>query len=150
MTKAFNFTLQKVLDVRTMVEDAKAIELQKAHAETEREERTLAKIKAKKNAIVTGETEPGIEHQPSLHELNNRTAYVEQLTKKIELQGKAVVKSQEEAEIQRLKFVQASKEKMAIEKLKEHHQDAFRKKMNQVQVKLESEVASRITKKRDE
>lgn len=145
MTKSFNFPLQKVLDVRTMVEDAKAIELQKAQAEIEREKQHLARIQSEKDALIGEASVAGEKGEISLQSLNNRREYVEQLSTQIEEQGETVAKSQEAAEEQRLAFVQASKEKMVIEKLKEHHKDAFRKKMNQDQVKNESEVASRIS-----
>ena len=79
--------------------------------------------------------------------MNNRMAYVEQLTDEIVKQGKVVVKSEESTEEQRVAFVQASKEKMVMEKLKEHHKEVFKKKINQEQVKSESEVAARIARK---
>ncbi len=143
MTKAFNFPLQKVLDVRTMIEDAKAIELQKAQAETEREKQSLNQIKAEKDALIN--TSDNAQESVSLMSLNQRTAYSEQLDDKIEEQNQIIEKSEQETEEQRQAFVQASKDKMVIEKLKENHKDAFKKKANQDQVKNESEVAARIS-----
>lgn len=145
MTKAFNFPLQKVLNVRTMVEDAKAIELQKAQAEIERERQNLSSIQAEKETAVQSDKTADTGGQLSLHQLSNRMEYVDQLNEQIEKQGEVIARSQEDAEVQRQAFVQASKEKMVIEKLKEHHQEAFKKKSNQDQVKAESEVASRIS-----
>ncbi len=144
MTKAFNFSLQKVLDVRTMAEDTQAIELQKAQAKTERQKLNLASTEAEKDSIVNSTQADSGNESLSLHDLNSRMAYVDQLTDKIEQQGEAVKKSQEESEAQRIAFVKASKEKMVLEKLKEQHKDAFKKKANQEQVKVESEVASRV------
>ncbi len=147
MTKAFNFSLQKVLDVRAMVEDAKAIDLQKAQAETQLEKQKLASTQAEKDAIVQSKTKNNQDQNITLHSLNNRMAYVEQLTDEIVKQGKVVVKSEESTEEQRVAFVQASKEKMVMEKLKEHHKEVFKRKVNQEQVKSESEVAARIARK---
>ena len=145
MTKSFNFPLQKVLDVRTMVEDAKAVELQKAQAETERIRQQLRATEAEKDALVNGDSSDSQEDgSVTLQDLNSRMAYVDQLSEEIEKQGEAVVKSEEDSEEQRIAFVQASKEKMVLEKLKEQHKGAFKKKANQEQVKVESEVASRI------
>ncbi len=145
MTKSFKFSLQKILDVRASIEDNKAIDLQKARAETERKKQSLASIHAEKDAIVSPEAVNPRPENTSLQELSNRTAYVEQLTNKIEKQGEAVKKSQAETEARRIAFIKASKEKMVIEKLKDQHLEVYRRKLNQDQVKNESEVASRIS-----
>ncbi len=145
MTKVFNFSLQKILDVRTSIEDNKAIDLQKARAETVRKKQSLALIHAEKNAIVSSDSADPKPENVSLLELSNRTAYVEQLTEKMEKQGEAVRQSQAETEARRIAFIQASKEKMVIEKLKDKHLETYRRKLNQDQVKNESEVASRIS-----
>ncbi len=109
MTKSFKFSLQKILDVRASIEDNKAIDLQKARAETERKKQSLASIHAEKDAIVSPEAVNPRPENTSLQELSNRTAYVEQLTNKIEKQGEAVKKSQAETEARRIAFIKASK-----------------------------------------
>jgi len=147
MTKSFNFSLQKVLNVREMVEDTKAVELKKAQAIIDHENQKLDQTRAEKNALLKKGSEPDTQETMSLQHLNNRTAYADQLTDKIEEQREVIEKSKQDAEEHRLAFVKASRDKMVIEKLKEHHKDAFRKKMNQEQVKVESEVAARISSK---
>lgn len=147
MSKIFNFRLQKVLDMRSMVEDAKAIDLKKAQATTARKKQALEATQAEKDAMIRGDDASAPRDDLSLQELNNRMAYVEQLTERIEQEDQAVNKSQEQTEEQRIAFIQASKEKMVIEKLKEHHQEAFRKSTNRQEVKNENEVASRISQK---
>lgn len=149
MKRAFNFSLQKVLDVRSMVEESKAIELQKAKAETEIEKQKLVAVQAEKESLVQGEASSSDERDVTLHELSNRRAYVDQLTDKIKEQGESVSSSEEKAEVHRDEYIKASKDKMVIEKLKEHHQETFRKKLNQDQVKEESELASRMNKTED-
>ncbi len=150
MTKGFNFSLQKVLNVREMVEDTKAVELKKAQAITEHEKQKLEQTQAEKDALLEGNYSSDEQEHMTLLQLNNRTAYADQLTHKIQEQREAVAQSKQNAEEHRLAFVKASREKRVIEKLKEHHRDAFKKKMNQEQVKVESEVAARISGKTGE
>ena len=86
----------------------------------------------------------------TLHSLHNRTDYVDQLTSKITDQGILVEKSEERAEQKRLSYVKASTHKNAIEKLKERHQEKFRKTVNQEVAKIENEVAARISRRKIE
>ncbi len=148
--KMFKFSLQKVLDVRCMIEDAKAIEMKKSQAEIIVNKQALTKTQCEKDSIIAkgkAGSEPG---QITLHSLHNRSDYVDQLTSKIIDQGTIVEKSEELAEEKRLSLVEASKHKNAIEKLKEHHEEKFRKKLNQDVSKIENEVAARISSRKTE
>ncbi len=146
MTKAFNFSLQKVLDIREMVEDTKAMDLQKAQAETELEQQKLSQVQTEKSDLVQGSRRTDDGGSITIQELSNRTAYADQLTEKIEQQGEAVATSQVKTDEQRQVYIKASKDKMVMEKLKEHHHEAYRKKINQDQVKVESEIAARTSR----
>ena len=150
MTKAFNFSLQKVLDVREIVEDAKAVELQKAQADTELEKQRLALVKTEKADMVNGSDEVADIQNISVGALSNRTAYVDQLSDKIKQHNEAVTISQLKTDEQRQLYIEASKDKMVMEKLKEHHHDAFKKKINQDQVKAESEIAARTSQSEED
>ena len=146
MSKGFNFTLQKVLDVRTIVEDKKAAILRKAHAETELERKKLAAIQAEKRSIA--QVEPGEEDTaPSLQSLNTRSAYMDQLTHEIEDQSRQVDASELRAARKRDEFIKATKDKMVLEKLKDTHKENYRKKANQAEIKIDSEVASRVVQR---
>ncbi|MEA3285997.1 MAG: flagellar export protein FliJ [Candidatus Marinimicrobia bacterium] len=143
MTKAFNFSLQKVLDIRGIVEDAKAADLQKAQAETELEKQRLTLVQTEKENLVNSSDEAAHTGSVTIGELSNRTAYVDQLSDKIKEHDEAVATSELKTDEQRQLYIKASKDKMVMEKLKEHHHDAFKKKNNQDQVKEESEIAAR-------
>jgi len=148
--KMFKFSLQKVLDVRCMIEDAKAIEMKKSQAEILLNKQALSKTQCEKDGIIAkgkAGSEPG---RITLQSLYNRSDYVDQLTSKITDQGDMVEKSEERAEEKRLSLVEASKHKNAIEKLKEHHEEKFRKKLNQDVSKIENEVAARINTRKTE
>ena len=145
MTKAFNFSLQKVLDIREIVEDAKAADFQKAQADTELEKQRLALIQAEKVDLVNGNEATEDEQNLTVRDLSNRTAYVDQLSEKIKQHDAAVTASQQRTDEQRQIYIKASKDKMVIEKLKEHHHSAFKKKTKQDMVKVESEIAARAS-----
>jgi len=149
MSKAFNFSLQKVLDVREMVEDKKAMGLQKAQAETDQEKRILASIEAEKERVAHPEETQDSSEGVSLQSLTTRSAYLDQLNDKIEDQSSQVSISEETAEEKRQEYIYATKEKMVLEKLKENHREVYKKKNNQIEIKEESEIASRISRNED-
>ncbi len=148
--KMFKFSLQKVLDVRCMIEDAKAIEMKKSQAEILLNKQALSVTQCEKDGIIANGKAGSVPGRVTLHSLYNRSDYVDQLSSKITDQGDMVEKSEEQAEEKRLSLVEASKHKNAIEKLKEHHEEKFRKKLNQDVSKIENEVAARINSRKTE
>jgi len=145
MTRNFNFSLQKVLDVREIIEETRAMALQKAQADTKSKQQQLQKTQDEKQSVVINPAEDRqSDADISLIDLNARTAYLDQLSKKIEAEHESVTRSQARTDQRRVAYIQASKEKMIMEKLKERHHDRFKKKRNQDQVKDESEIANRM------
>lgn len=142
MAKAFKFSLQKVLDVREMNEDKKARSLQQAQAEIIEEKQKLAAIEAEKDET----SHPTEDEDVNLHTLNARTAYMGQLNDQIEEQHSEIDRCQEKAALKREDYIQASKDKMVLEKLRDNHKEVHRKKTNQTLMKEESEIAGRIAK----
>ena len=115
--KMFKFSLQKVLDVRCMIEDAKAIEMKKSQAEILLNKQALSVTQCEKDGIIANGKAGSVPGRVTLHSLYNRSDYVDQLSSKITDQGDMVEKSEEQAEEKRLSLVEASKHKNAIEKL---------------------------------
>ena len=149
MTKAFTFSLQKVLDVREVMEESKAMDLQKAQADTELKKQRLLETQAEKAALVSPESKAEVDSDVKLTDLNTRTAYLGQLRAKIAEQNQDVAQSKAEEEVKRQAYVEASKDKKVMERLKEKHRDKFKKKQNQEAVKEESEVAGRMSANRE-
>jgi len=133
-----------------MIQDAKAIEMKKSQAEIMVNKQALSKTQYEKDSILAKKKSGSEPERITLHSLHNRTDYVDQLTSKITDQGILVEKSEERAEQKRLSYVKASTHKNAIEKLKERHQEKFRKTVNQEVAKIENEVAARISRRKIE
>ena len=145
MSKRFKFSLQKVLEVRAVLEDKRAEELQKAHAEEEHQHQQLQALQDEKQTL----TQTHDQESTSLQALNARTAYLDQLSERIGAQKVSLQQTQECTEQARQAYVQATKDRKVLEKLKASHQAEFMKKNNQTEIMADSEVANRITQQGD-
>ena len=78
MAKAFNFSLQKVLDVRRHKEDQKAIELGKAKSSLLQEQHKLQRLNESKESILNDKKQVETAH-PDLNAIKINGSYLLQL-----------------------------------------------------------------------
>jgi len=151
MAKAFNFSLQKVLDLRKHEEDQRSIELTKAQQKLMNEEIRLKKLNQSKEEVLQKDsTESDSEVDISLTELKVTTQYIEQMNEEITLQKDQVKKSNKTVEKNRENLLSAVKNKKVVELLKERYSEKYRKIRNLEATKNESEIALRVSMRNKE
>lgn len=145
MAKAFNFSLQRVLDIRQSIENQKTIELSNAQVAFRVEEEKLNHLKEKKETVMG--TDDGTLEQPVKIDLNSlkvNQIYLEQLSREINVQTREVKKSDDVVTRHRELLMHARKDKKVLELLKEKYLMEYKKTKNREETKIESEVAIRI------
>ncbi len=145
MAKAFNFSLQRVLDIRQSIENQKTIELSNAQVAFRVEEEKLNHLKEKKETVMG--TDDGTLEQPVKIDLNSlkvNQIYLEQLSREINVQTREVKKSDDVVTRHRELLMHARKDKKVLELLKEKYLMEYKKTKNREETKNESEVAIRI------
>jgi len=151
MAKAFNFSLQKVLDLRKHEEDQRSVELTKAQQKLMNEEIRLKKLnQSKKEVLQKDSTESDSEVDISLTELKVTNQYIEQMNEEITLQKDQVKKSNKTVEKNRENLLSAVKNKKVVELLKERYSEKYRKIRNLEATKNESEIALRVSMRNKE
>jgi flagellar FliJ protein len=150
MAKAYNFSLQKVLDVRKHTEDQRSVELSRSRQKLKQEQERLEHLSTQKNSILSKDTYNASEIEVSLNDLKVTNNYIEQLNKDIHLQQDQVNRSNSEVETNRNELMNAMKDKKAVELLKERYTARYNKMKNLEASKNESEVALRIAMKNKE
>ncbi len=145
MAKSFNFSLQKVLDVRRHKEEQKSIELHKAKQALAQEENKLMHLKTTKQTwLKKKEKRKKKKQQNKLQYLKITTDDIVQLNDRILNQSDRVQKSNEQVNTIHDLLMEAMKDKKIVEKLKERKQEAYKKEIMKQQSKIENEVAIRI------
>jgi len=151
MAKAFNFSLQKVLDLRKHEEDQRSVELTKAQQKLMNEEIRLKKLNQSKEEVLQKDsTESDSEVDISLTELKVTNQYIEQMNEEITLQKDQVKKSNKTVEKNRENLLSAVKNKKVVELLKERYSEKYRKIRNLEATKNESEIALRVSMRNKE
>ncbi|MFH1853550.1 MAG: flagellar export protein FliJ [Candidatus Neomarinimicrobiota bacterium] len=145
MAKAFRFNLQKVLDLRRMTEDMEAVRLYHARTNLDREQERLTTIEDRKNNAINDEQQSR-NLSLSLNQLKITTDYVFQLNDLIDSQKHRVSASELAVEKCRAALLEASQNKQAVEKLKEHKQYQHRLAVNKKLQRDESEIALRTVR----
>lgn len=144
MAKAFNFSLQKVLDMRKHFEDQKAIELSKAQKELNEEKTRLKLLRDRKEEALRSKE---IQDKVSLNGLKVMKGYIAQINDNILHQNRQVKKSDQKVFEHREKLVEAVKDKKMVETLKDRHREEYRRMKNLTETKTIDEVALRVTQK---
>lgn len=146
MAKSFNFSLQKVLDVRKHTENQKAIELSKARRALQKEEKKLDQLKKNKEDIMQNKDGAGKkEKSVDLNLLKVKNDYIVQLNDNIENQIGEVDRNDKIVNIQHEKLIQAARDKKILEKLKERKQEVHKKEANLDQSKKDNEISIRVS-----
>jgi len=147
MTKRFNFSLQKLLEIRDRRENSQSHEFKCTHNDMVNEKTKLTDIQDRKDiAIAEGSDDDGA-GRVSLNQIRVSSSYVDQLSVEINEQEKIVEGSELKMEKARDDLIEASKEKMIIEQLRDRHISEYTKKNNKDERKQESETAQRISRK---
>jgi flagellar FliJ protein len=147
MARLFNFSLQKVLDVRQHAEEQKSLDLSKAQKELLEEKRRLSALKEKKEeALETAATEEKV----SVTDLRVKKDYLLQINTALHAQHQRVKKSDQKVEKQREKLIEAVKEKKVVETLKEHQLEEYRRMKNLAETKQIDDVALRTSQRAKE
>ena len=141
MPKVFQFSLQKVLNLREMVENTRAQKLKKSQAVLKNEQTRLNDIKNKKADFFEGSQTQGSEEQISITDLQISQGYLDHLNKKIEDQTSIVSESLEKVAADRQEVLAAAKEKMILDKLKERQQSQHQKTLRKKEIQNGSELA---------
>jgi len=147
MARKFNFSLQKVLEVRQLLENKQAVQVFKKKEILKSEEQTLHNLKSEKQKAMTErQRSNGSDQKIDLHQLKVTGQYITQLNRTIDTQGKKVADSGKAVKKEITKLNAAVRDKKAVEKLKERHWDDYKKTVNQEYNKHQDEVAIRVVK----
>jgi len=133
----FNFSLQKLLDIKGYEEDQKAIDLGVVQRKLNAEIEKLAQLNTKKDIALQLQTS-----NLAMRITNNN--YIQQLGNAIELQKKNILMAEKEVEGRRQLLLEANRDKQSVEILKEKKKVDHKKSENRLAVINENEVALRI------
>lgn len=148
MVKVFQFPLQKVLNLKEMIEETKAIELQNSKAFLKREQKKLENLETSKHYLLDIKTENDIKQTNlNLNNLQVSMEYISQLTDMISTQTINVNNSNKSVDKTRNNLIEASKNTKIIEKLRERHLEVYKKNNRKREVKKDSEIAIRVSMK---
>ncbi|MCB0274888.1 MAG: flagellar export protein FliJ [Calditrichaeota bacterium] len=141
MARKFEFSLQKVLDVRQLIQDQKISELNKAQSALSAAEALLSNSEGEKERIFTE-----AKMQPlDIRTIKIREAYLKQLDERILQQHRMVRQCEDNVEIARVALQTASKEKKTVERLREKAHSEYQRKQRSRQEMIDSEIALRRT-----
>jgi len=133
----FNFSLQKLLDIKGYEEDQKAIDLGVVQRKLNAEMEKLTQLNTKKAMALQLQTS-----SLAMRITNNN--YIQQLGNGIELQKKNILIAEKEVEGRRQLLLEANRDKQSVEILKEKKKVDHKKTENRLATINENEVALRI------
>ena len=141
MAKQFRFPLEKVLKYKKKIEDIKAEELNHSREKKKYEEEKLENIEKKKQNILIGDDS---RKKMTLNQLNISTDYMLQLNDQIEKGEDRVLDADTKVEENLGHLNEASKDKKAVEKLRERKFSEDRVIEKRVERKQTDEIANRV------
>jgi flagellar FliJ protein len=142
MGKTFLFPLEKVLDYRKKIENQKTEALSQSRKKKKELEKNLENIEDKKQLIINGNHE-----KLTVNQLSISTDYLNQINKEIEGEEHQINVAEKEIENRLGKLKSASKDKKAVEKLKERKFDEHKKNIKRYDRKKTDEIANRKSQK---
>ena len=140
MAKQFRFPLEKVLDYKKSIEDLKAGELNRSREKKKTEEDKLKYIEDKKEEILIENDSQG---NITINQLNITTDYLFQLNDQLEKGTARVLDANTEVENKLDNLNEASKDKKAVEKLRERKLSEHKILNKKVEIKKTDEIANR-------
>lgn len=139
------FALQKILDLKELMVESHAVELEKSKQELTSKQvelETLQHNKARTLAKNGDFQKPGASLNPMQLQLSRD--YVVQLSTHIENQAKTVEESSTRVSDQREALIKVNQEKKALEILKDKHLVEYKKEVQKKERSEESEIALRL------
>lgn len=151
MTKRFKFSLQKLLEFRDRKENSQSQEFKNSHNDMVNEQNKLLDIQKQKLIAITesNDVDNG-EGKLILRRIKSSSSYINQLSTEIEQQEIVVQSRERNMEKAQQDLIEASKEKMIIEQLRDRHITEYTKHKNKNERKQENETALRISMKGQE
>ncbi len=150
MAKSFQFPLQKVLNLREIIEDSRAIVLKRSQAKLLQEKEELESLKEKKNTMLNQEQNNGSTNGSfSLRNIKISMDYISQLNDTIAHQMRRVRQTDEIVAKDRSVLIEASKNKKIVEKLRERRLEDYNKDCRRKETSKENEIAIRIMARND-
>jgi len=140
MAKQFRFPLEKILDYKKNIEDLKAGELNRSREKKKKEEDKLKYIEDKKEEILI---ENDSQENMTINQLNIATDYLFQLNDQIEKGTAKVLDADTEVDNKLDNLNEASKDKKAVEKLRERKLSEHKIFKKKVERKKTDEIANR-------
>lgn len=141
MPKAFQFRLQKVLDLKQQLEELMSVNLKKSQAELEAEKQLADQLDQRKEQAICAS---GQLEELSLTQIQLAWDYIQQLNRMIDAQNKIVEQRRQQVDDDRAHLLKASQEKKVVEKLREKHQEDYHLSLRKKELTRESEIAQRI------
>ena len=140
MAKQFRFPLEKVLDYKKNIEDLKAGELNRSREKKKIEEDKLKYIEDKKEETLIENDSQG---NMTINQLNITTDYLFQLNDQLEKGTARVLDADTEVENKLGNLNEASKDKKAVEKLRERRLSEHKILKKKIERKKTDEIANR-------
>ncbi len=150
MAGRFHFSLQRILNLREMIEETKAVKLKNSQTHLKEEELRLAVMEHRKSAYLDEIQEQDVSGgQVSVIDLQVSRSYINQMNWGIKNQNKTIAESEKKVEQDRQEVLQAARDKMILEKLKERKKEEFLVETRKKTIKDESEIAARIQRQNE-
>ena len=140
MAKQFRFPLEKVLDYKKNIEDLKAGELNRSREKKKIEEDKLKYIEDKKEETLIENDSQG---NMTINQLNITTDYLFQLNDQLEKGTARVLDADTEVENKLGNLNETSKDKKAVEKLRERRLSEHKILKRKIERKKTDEIANR-------
>ena len=143
--KVPHFSLQKILDLKELIVEARAVELEKSRQDLTRKRHQLKSLQNNKDeTLYTNVTlqHPGASLNPL--QLQFSSDYLVQLSERIKTQEKTVAESTTRVSDKHQALVKANQEKKALELLQSKHLTQFKKELHKKEQRDESEIALRL------
>lgn len=143
--KTPRFSLQKILNLKELLVESHAVELEKSRQDLDQKRNQLESMQVNKNQTLANNVsnhQSGAALKPMLLQLSRD--YLVELSTRIEHQEKTVTESTTRVANQHQTLIKANQEKKALEILRSKHLIEYKKALNKKEQLEESEIALRI------
>ncbi len=146
MSRNFQFPLQRVLNIREIIEETKSLELKRSQSKLEKDKNQLTALNDRKNEMLSETRSITMDGDKlTINSLQISSNYVSQLSESIKGKLQTVEQSSQVVEKDRNNVLKASRDKKIVEILKEQHLENYISELNKSEEKEESEISLRLT-----
>ncbi len=143
---AYQFSYQKILDVKQIQEDQKSTEVVLAQNELNEEQNTLSKLEKKKTNVLNNKN-TSIDNTGDMLRHNS---YVNQVNSTIDNQKKQIQKKNKSLILKKDELLEAAKSRKILDKLKESDMKKFKNEQNKIEQKELDEIGAKIAHNKKE